>query len=252
MQVHKLLKRGESHKNNFEDFLLAYKINDRYSVYGVFDGCSSGVDSHFASALIAKIFRAELNHLKLENFSSTNEILFKALFNSIQSIASIQKNLFLETNELLSTVVLFIADELEMCGDIILIGDGFVSVNGENQEIDQNNEPDYLSYYLDKINSHEDLEQWMKEHATLIHVPYIVDVSISTDGIFTFQKLYSINTEENAPSPVDFLIKDEIMLDNKSMLARKCNILRTKFGMVNYDDIGIIRIINKKIRNGTI
>ena len=57
MRIHTLLKRGFSHKDFCEDFLLCKALDEKYLLAGVFDGCSSGVDSHFASALFAKIVK---------------------------------------------------------------------------------------------------------------------------------------------------------------------------------------------------
>jgi len=255
MQVHQLLKRGENHKDFCEDFLIAFDLSERYSIYGVFDGCSSGMESHFASALMAKVFRAELQYLEPDTYDNTKEALSRALLHGIESIASIRDNLLLETEELLSTIILFLVDRIEMSGDIIAIGDGYISINGENHKIDQNNEPDYLAYYLDQINTYEDFEKWMLSHAIQYHVSKVDDITISTDGILSFQKLKNGDFEHNAPYPLDYLIRDEYLFENKAMLSRKCNILRTKYGFAHLDDLGIIRIKNnsqKSKQNGTI
>ncbi len=255
MQIHQLLKRGENHKDFCEDFLLSHDLNERYALYGVFDGCSSGVDSHFASTLFSKIFRAELEYLEPANYDTTKEALNRALLHAIESLAGIRDNLLLETDELLSTVILFLVDKIDMSGDIIVIGDGFLSINGENHKIDQNNEPDYLAYYLDQINTFEDYENYLLSHGIQFHVDKIVDVTLSTDGIHTFQQLNDKDYDKNAPYPLDYLIKDEYMATNKTMLSRKCNILRTKYGYTHMDDLGIIRIINntnKTAQNGSI
>jgi len=255
MQVHQLLKRGENHKDFCEDFVMAHDLSERYAIYGVFDGCSSGLESHFASALMAKIFRAELQFLEPDTFENTKEALNRALLHGIESLASVRNNLLLETDELLSTIILFLVDKIEMCGDIVAIGDGYVSINGQNHKIEQDNQPDYLAYYLDQINTFEDYENWLSEHVAQFHVPQIINVCISTDGIHTFQKLNNKEYEKNAPYPLDFLIRDEYMIENKTMLSRKCNILRTKYGFTHQDDIGIIRIKNNLIKtkhNGSI
>lgn len=255
MQIHQLLKRGENHKNFCEDFLLAHDLTERYAVYGVFDGCSSGKESHFSSTLFSKVFKAELEYLDLSNYDTTKEALNRALLHGIEALSSIRNNLLLETDELLSTIIIFLVDKIDMSGDIIVIGDGFISINGVNHKIEQNNEPDYLAYYLDQINTYEDYENFLFSHGIHFHVDRIIDVSISTDGIFSFQKLSNAEYDKNAPSPLDFMLKDEYMVSNKTMLSRKCNILRTKYGLTHLDDIGIIRMINnstKTNKNGSI
>jgi len=255
MYIHQLLKRGENHKEFCEDFLLAYDLSQRYAIYGVFDGCSSGTDSHFASALFAKVFKAELDYLEPDTFETTKEALNRALLHGIESLTTVRDNLLLETDEMLSTIILFLVDKIDMSGDIIVIGDGFLSINGEIHKIEQNNQPDYLAYYFDQINTFEDFEQYLSKHGIQFHVDKIIDVSISTDGIGTFQKMDKENYENNAPYPLDFLIRDEYLATNKSMLSRKCNILRTKYGFTHMDDLGMIRVINsinKNLQNASI
>jgi hypothetical protein len=48
---------------------------------------------------------------------------------------------------------------------------------------------------------------------------------------------------EELPDVLDYLFKDEFLLKNKAMLGRKCNLLERKHGLVNGDDLGIIRLV---------
>ncbi|MFN8258324.1 MAG: protein phosphatase 2C domain-containing protein [Bacteroidales bacterium] len=245
MFVHQLIKRGENHKDFCQDFVLAYELSERYAVYGVFDGCSSGIDSHFASTLTAKVFKAEFEYLEPENYETTREALNRAIMHAIESLSGIRDNLLLETDELLSTAILLFIDKIDQSGDIIVIGDGMVAINGKIHRIEQENVPDYLAYYLDQINTFEDFEKWLQEHAIHFHIDKIDDIVISTDGIYSFQKVNSETAENNAPEPADFMFLNEMLIGNPSMLSRKCNILKNKFGLVNFDDLGIIRIWNR-------
>lgn len=243
MEVYQLIRKGEMHKVFCEDFLLATKLNDQFAVYGVFDGCSSGTDSHLASALLAKIVRKEMQKLVKEPVSSINKLLSDTIYGTMSSLHQIRNDLNLATEELLSTLILIAVDSYSNSASIVAFGDGFISINGKAEVIDQNNSPDYLAYYLDEIGSINDFESWLKEKARFFEISKIHDVSISTDGINSFQ-CSEIAEEDDAPIiPSEYYTNNTFLLHNKSMLARKYNILRTKYRMVNQDDIAIIRII---------
>jgi hypothetical protein len=245
METYQIIRRGLIHKNFCEDFLFTHQIKNRYNIYAVFDGCSTGVDSHFASALMAKTIKAELEFIDKEDLESAELLLDALVYQSTQSLKEIRNALMLNTEELLSTMIVLVHDEYTNSGKILVFGDGFVSINSVNHTIDQNNQPEYIAYYLDMINCYEDYEKIVADYGKKFSIDKLSDVSISTDGINTFQKDGSVETEENISNPADFLVQNDYLRNNPSMLARKCNILKTKFGFINQDDIAIIRVINK-------
>jgi hypothetical protein len=57
MKIHSFIKKGTAHPNFYEDFLLTFEITSKYSLFAVMEGCSSGKESHFASAFFGKIFK---------------------------------------------------------------------------------------------------------------------------------------------------------------------------------------------------
>ncbi len=243
MEVYQLIRKGEMHKDFCEDFLLSFDIDERFSVYGVFDGCSTGIDSHMASALIAKVVKAEMECLALEPVPSLRNFLSDTIFNTMSTLRNIRNDLFLETNELLSTIVLLVIDKSSNIGEALVFGDGFVSINGQSINIEQDNAPDYLAYYLDELENIVDFEAWLNDHSNRYTIEGVQDISIATDGIGSFQ-LADASIETNGrPVPSDFLAKNDFLLHNKSMLARKLNILRTKHRLINQDDVAMIRII---------
>ncbi len=244
MEVYQLIRKGEMHKDFCEDFLLSFDINERYSVYGVFDGCSTGIDSHMASALIAKVAKAEMKCLVMEGVSSLRNFLSDVIFNTMSTLRNIRNDLFLETNELLSTVVLLIIDKTLNIGETLVIGDGFLSINGQSINIEQDNAPDYLAYYLDELENINDFEVWLGEHSRRYNINEVKDISLATDGVRSFQVADASIETNSRPVPSDFLTKNNFLLHNKSMLTRKLNILRTKYRLVNQDDIAMIRIRN--------
>lgn len=244
MEVYQLIKRGEMHKDFCEDFLLSFTLDEQYSVYAVFDGCSTGKDSHLASSLIAKVVKAEMECLALEPIVSPKELITDTIYNVMSTLRNIRNDLFLETDELLSTLILMVVDTKKQLGGIRVFGDGFVSINGKLHTIEQDNRPDYLAYYLDELQEIEDFEIWLENHSEWFDVADIQDVSVATDGVDSFQRYSGINkNEEDEPKPMIYLSNDTYLINNKSMLARKCNILRTKYSYVNQDDIAMIRVV---------
>ena len=243
MIVHKLIKRGFNHPEYCEDFILHEDIDEKYSIYGVFDGCSSGIDSHFASALIAKVIRNEVKNIDFEN-KSVDKIMELLIFNTSISLQKIKKQLAISYNELLSTIVLFLYNRKKDKGKIIAIGDGFLSINGKQIDINQNNQPDYIAYHIDKITDKISFSIWYDMFVKKYDVEKLKDVTISTDGIFSFFKHGKTNKNvEEEIKPADYLTKNVEMLGNKAMLGRKSNILKKLHFLHNYDDLGIIRIV---------
>lgn len=243
MIIKQFIGKGESHKNFCEDFNLYKEINNRYHLFGVFDGCSSGLDSHFASSLIAKIISNEANFIK-KNKTHTPAILLKKLIRkTLKKLVQVKNELNLDTSELLSTIILLIIDKQEDKADIIAIGDGFISVDYKQTVIDQNNQPNYIAYFIDKIKNKEQFNVWYDSSVLKINADKFQDISIATDGILSFIDKTPNQTIENNLIPVDFLTKDNYLINNKAMLSRKINILRNKHFFYFMDDISMYRII---------
>ena len=243
MIVHKLIKRGLNHPDYCEDFILDENLDENYSIYGVFDGCSSGIDSHLASALIAKIIRAEIKKIELEN-KSIDEILEILIYNTMQSLRQFKEDYNFMWSELLSTIILFLHDKNEDKGKIITIGDGFLSINNEQIEIDENNQPKYIAYFADEVTNKLSFSIWYDSFVGKYDIDGLEDVTISTDGILSFAKNGKlINKTDSDILPTDFLTNDKELITNKAMLGRKYNILKKVHSLHNLDDLGIIRIV---------
>ena len=54
--IKELVRRGTNHKNFCEDSVYHLEYGNIVDL-AVFDGCSTGIKSHFASELMYKIFR---------------------------------------------------------------------------------------------------------------------------------------------------------------------------------------------------
>ncbi|OED45205.1 hypothetical protein AB832_01490 [Flavobacteriaceae bacterium (ex Bugula neritina AB1)] len=146
-----------------------------------------GTESVFASILYGKILR---NFCKLkfyEEFVSGNSTNIKSKLKEvikhlITETKLIKNQLGLEINELLSTLIIGIIDTKNTKAEFIAIGDGLICIDGELIEYEQNDKPDYLGYHLA-----ENFENWYESQKQKLSVSTFNDLSICTDGIFTFK-----------------------------------------------------------------
>jgi hypothetical protein len=219
--LYTLLRKGESHTVYCEDFAITYEDNQKI-VFAVLDGCSSGKESMFASALIGKVLRK--NALQ----SSLKEIMR----HTFADLKQTKKMLALTEDELLATVLLAMYDKQSENAEIIVVGDGFVLIDDRLEEIDQQNTPDYWGYYLEG-----EFEDWWRKQ-TIFKAEKPKRLAVSTDGIDTFRT-------HKMDLPADFMPKDFLLLHEQwanlpTMLTRKCNVLQTQYGYLPYDDVGVV------------
>jgi len=256
MKIKTIIRKGSEHKGTdnkgyCEDFLYSYE-NENWIIAATFDGCSDGVDSHFASALSGKCLRAiilESEKDTLNSFLTTEDLFDFLVYNFLFSLEKMRLLLHLPGKEMLSTVILLVYNKKSEVGKIIAMGDGIVKINGDLCVIDQNNEPEYPIVYAGKITGHfQDTVEFLNEFKNIWTFRGLEDVTISTDGLLQWKnKSDETKTFQEA---MDFLITDTDMGHLDVMLARKYNILKLK-KWENKDDIGIIRIIKDEEKNTT-
>lgn len=244
MRIYQTVKIGELHTNHCEDYAVIESIGNQKMLFALMDGCTMGTDSYFASTLVGKLLRkiaVERSYQTLydkEKNSSieddTKEILKLLMLN----LKQVKNTLLLKDDELLCTLVLLIIDFSSNTGQIFVIGDGVVCINGNITEFEQDNIPDYLGYHLG-----EDFEDWYKKQKQVITINDIRDISISSDGIFTFEGLDKRKSDVTL-DPVNYLLIDKEHYEIKNMLTKKINNLEEVYGLRPTDDISIIRIIN--------
>lgn len=244
MQKYHLSQIGEFHTNHNEDALTITDIGDNNILIAVMDGCSMGKESHFASTLIAKLLRKigkEISYRAFaekteRNIHETLQEIMKRLF---QDLRQIKNQLLLEREEILSTLILGVLDMPTKTAELITIGDGLICCNGELIEYEQDDKPDYLGYHLG-----EDFDVWFQDQTQILSLTNVNDLSISTDGIFTFKnfdgKAYAEITEDQI---VDYLLIDEEWYNHENMLKKKASEIDTNFGLKPGDDLTIIRVI---------
>lgn len=243
MNLYSTLQIGDYHSNHCEDDLLIKKINSEKIVCAVMDGCSTALDSHFASTLFGKILRKiiieagyKTLYEKDSQYSLEKELkeIIKGLFKELKFV---KNHLMLDEKELLTTLIILVYDIKSDEGLVLAIGDGVICINGIITEFERNNKPDYLAYHL-----HEDFEDWYSGLSQKIFFDHLNDISIATDGISSFSKIKKTNSYE-AINVIDYLMIDNQNNDTEDMLNRKLKQLEHHYGVRPTDDLAIIRVI---------
>jgi len=235
MEVRTLLKRGADHHVNCEDDLFTFKDGNTY-IGAVFDGCSTGIKSHFVSTLYNKILNAYCNNLfpiyKEWSLEGIGRSIFKSLYHSLNEVKT---SLYLDPLELLSTVILTVIRDGRVF--VLVSGDGcFYISDGKSAEETKiespGNAPDYLAYHL---NSIEEALLSTKEYTFEMQKTF----SICSDGIYSFTDKEKKDVSSRV---IESLLYEETLIKSEAMLARKYNML-LKEGYSNYDDLSIVRFI---------
>lgn len=214
-----LLNKIGNKKNRCEDAYL-FKENDNFVWGGVFDGCSGGINSAWASQTLVYIYD------KID----VNIFLYETILEEFWSNLNTSIKMFQITDEhLLSTAILFKYDKKSHVLSVRPLGDGVVFVNGVKKVYDQNNLPDYLAYHLD---SSRQLNAFYNRYPVENHYD-VTSFHICSDGIDSFALPQS---KEKIQEPIDFLIGSNA---SENHLTRKFNILQ-KQGWLIHDDLTII------------
>lgn len=243
MKIYSALQIGDYHQNNCEDHLYIGEYGKDKILCAVMDGCTTALESHFASTLVGKILKKiciEKGYIEFieQNETQTNiEENLKSILRDLLNELKILKNqLMLDPQELLTTLIIMLFNKNNEQGIILAIGDGLVNINGEIIEFEHDNKPDYLGFHLS-----EDFEIFYNSQKQKIEFNKIEDVSISTDGIFTFEKLVSRKSAET--NVIEFLTTEKTNCDKNEMLNLKLKILENEFGLKPTDDFSMVRIM---------
>lgn len=114
MNIYSALQMGDYHTHHCEDDLIIKKIGSDKILCAVMDGCSTAMNSHFASTLTGKILRKtaiEKGYQELyENACTKNleEQLKEIVQNLFNEMALVKNRLMLDEKELLSTVIILL------------------------------------------------------------------------------------------------------------------------------------------------
>lgn len=216
--INKISLIGSSHNNNQD----AVQINETDThIEGIIcDGCSTGIESEFISRMICYIAMDYRIVLCLKQ----PELLFASVSLLMNELKRPQEAGF-------ATVILFHYDKRTKVLTTRFFGDGFVCINGEVFDQDQNNEPDYFIY-------HDKWDEYCEKYPTVTH-NNVETFAIGTDGLFSFTQNQFTKTEDN---PVEILTAP---VKTKTDLLRRVNILTNrKFG--HQDDLTIVSYANNE------
>lgn len=241
MTIYSTLQIGEFHLNHCEDYLVIEEPGKDKKLLAVMDGCTMGRDSYFVATLVGKILKKICKYRNYKELYTPPLTLAELLKSIIEELfielRKIREQLILEQKDLLTTLIILLADTKLNQGIILAIGDGMVSVNGEITIFDQDNKPDYLGFHLNK-----DFGQWYASLSQKISFNAISDISIATDGIGMFKKFRNETTDQEI-DPVSFLVQDTAGTEQEDMLDLKLKALEHIYGYRPTDDLALIRLL---------
>ena len=244
MPIFEVLQMGQFHSNYCEDFLISCEVGANRHLIAVMDGCSMGVESHFAATLTGKLLRKIAKEWYYKEFVSKTQMDLPQLLQEIskslfEQLKALKTQLALDREELLSTLMLGILDVDTHAAEILVVGDGLVCCDGALTEFEQDNKPDYLGYHLEK-----GFEDWYPAQHQRLSFNNIEDLSIATDGIFTFKKYDNkIWPEKHDADLIHFLLNDGNGSEQENMLKKKMIFIEEEWGLKPTDDLAIIRVM---------
>ncbi len=243
MQFHTIKQIGTFHTNYCEDYTMTAALDGSKWLCAVMDGCTMGTDSYFAATLIGKLLRKIAKTIYYLSFVNKNPTSLEGLLKNIleqlwEELRSLQNQLQLEEEELLSTLILLVLDENTKTARGLVVGDGIICLNGEITEFDHDNKPDYLGYHLQKP-----FEEWYVQQSQTFAGENLSDISISTDGIFTFQAFDNGDYEVLHTDLMDYLLVDTNGIDQPTMFKKKLYHIEKTWGLKPSDDLGIVRVV---------
>lgn len=240
MNIQTAIQLGSSHPIFCEDFLLTAPIGKDKLLAVVADGCTSGKDSHFASTLIIKILQkiaieqSYLQNYKIQPLDAQIKEIVARLWEELKAVKNL---LLLKNEELLSTVLLALVQKEQKQAYFVALGDGLLACNGKIWEFDNNDHPDYLAYHL-----HEQKDEYVNQQ-NFIFLTDIQQLSICTDGIFSFDIFDNKTYETPTTRPLDDLLSPATNPLNTNELYKKLRHWELHFGLKPVDDLAMVKLI---------
>lgn len=242
MKIYSTLQRGEFHTHYCEDFLINEELTYNQRLIAVMDGCSTGKESVFSSILFGKILRNIAKKTGYKFFvekevtepKTTLKNILKELFEELKLL---KKKLDLEFNELLSTLILGVVNSNGTIAEIIIIGDGLLCVDGKEYHFEQEDKPDYLGYHLN-----EEFNLWFEKQEQRISIEEFQDLSISTDGIYSFKNLKNKEDQKEESEIIQTLLIEKPEVSATNFIDRKIIELSKEY-QIPTDDLAILRLV---------
>lgn len=235
---------GSHHVNHNEDALVVEDLTDRHLLLAVMDGCGAGTDSHFAATLAAKLLRKIARQTNQRTFAerrqpTTSELLKETLRNLFADLRRLNAELGLKYDELLTTLVLAVVDRHGPRAEVLTVGDGLIHCDGEIQEYDHDNKPDYLGYHL-----REDFDDWFNVQPQRLVCEYFLDFALATDGLLSFRPFshdsYRPVTDDEL---LEFLFTARDEGEPETLYRRLIGHVKSEFGLEATDDVTVVRYL---------
>lgn len=236
MNIYTCTQIGEAHTNHCEDYAVHFPIGKNRLLVAVMDGCTMGTDSYWVATTVGKLLRKIAKGIDYQEFCTQTKLPSPALQKEIlrllfEDLRKLKNDCQMQADEMLCTLNLLLLDTESRQGETIVVGDGLIVWNGNKQSYEQNNLPDYVGYHL-----HKDFEAWYAQQTQTMSLQNITDISLTTDGIFTFG-------ETDHDSVIDYLCINTEDADKKNMLQKKIQTITTDHTKRPKDDFAIIRCI---------
>jgi serine/threonine protein phosphatase PrpC len=207
-------------KNTNEDAIFLKESTS--SIIGcISDGCSTGINSSFASRLLCYLFEKEMFYPQLTNHF---------IENIIRELKDIAERLRLTEMNFLATFIPFIYIKEKKQLRIRPFGDGVYYINGEEFRLEQNNTPDYIGYQINEGFAGNSM--YLDKYPELVY-DNVDSFIICSDGIDSF----SVSQFETIDKKEMFKLLEAPTSEN--YLQRQYNILKRK-KFTNSDDVSII------------
>lgn len=222
-----LNKRSSTHQTWCEDNYFV-KETDEFIIGAVLDGCSTGINSFFASTSVKYALEQSSKNTKFPNDEKLiTEYIETLLCDVRSSLSNVSDTLGLTEMNFLSTIVLFIYIKGESRLYVKFIGDGVIYINGQEVVNDENNAPDYLGYHLVQRHASKwsEFYKWIESKRLEIYED-VNDFAICSDGIHSLVNLKNPHIKKEVA--INFLIIDEQWKKLENGLNKKFNILTNR------------------------
>lgn len=196
---------------------------EEYITGGVFDGCSTGIKSHWASQTIAYTFA--------QYRTPTSDMNVKMVW---RELGLIKLNLQLTMQHFQSTCMIFRFHKETKTLKLRVFGDGYYFVNGVEYEIDQNNLVDYLGDHLD--DTREKFKEFLEKYPEITYND-VSSFQICSDGIKRVER--SQFADKTDIDPMALLLHPPT---SENYLQRQWNILKNNHFYLT-DDLSIISYV---------
>lgn len=196
-KIDTLISKGRLHNLHCEDDYLVYE-NDTFLLAAVFDGCSSGIDSHFASTMHKYKMKEICKSIdKFTSIYSSNvvEDILRELNRSIWSLD------YEVDKEMLSTIVFVIIDKANAKYYICVAGDGCYKIKYHDYDLfesvhDANGNAVWYLSTVKPADFNQYFHDYCKQENGILQNGQ--EICISSDGLESFVSQYGASKNEDA------------------------------------------------------